>query len=142
MGDPLSVASGVAGLLALTSAVISTSYKYGSSVIRGSQAIVNFINELKTIRATFEQLEDYILTADVSQGGTSREVRSSVAECSDFLRLLHGKLEKRQDAGGQGVRGVMNRLTWPLSEKDLLQDITTLARFRDSFSLAIGIDTM
>ncbi|KAK3333052.1 ankyrin repeat-containing domain protein [Cercophora scortea] len=140
--DPLSLAASIAGLAGTVATVVSITYQYGSSVLSASQSRKNFLKELQTLRTTLQQLEGIVADEDaVSRQFTdaSASLGPAVDECTAELNRLQEKLQQVVD--GRGMKGVMHRLIWPLTEKDTLRTMGMLERYRGLFQLGLSVDT-
>ena len=110
MADGISIASGIAGLVTLSAAVLAAGYKYVSSVSSASQDFRNLIRETASLNAVLSQLVsnsledqaeqrlDYhnLPQQDVLQDceETLRNVQSLIRDCElhptpdDFFRTM------------------------------------------------------
>ncbi len=141
--DPFSLATGLAGLVALASSILSVSYKYGSAVINGNKTVKSLATELRDIRTVLENLEALVQDANISSTPyypkASSKLNTTVMECRSTLQELHEKLQKRQEAGK--IKSALYRLTWPLTESDTLDVVNSLARYKSTLQLALSVDT-
>src|SRR4051812_480840 len=67
MADPLSIASGIAGLITLSTAVLAAGYKYVNSVSSAPENFRSLICETASLSALLSQLISYSLSGDSIQ---------------------------------------------------------------------------
>lgn len=139
MADPLSIASGVAGLVSLGITVTQGIVAYYSSwkdcpsdVSNTVQSLSNLSEILKRVRATYESGQLH--------PGTRASIEKSVWSCQAIIKKLQTKLEKfpRDDKGKPGERFgfLIQRGLYPFKE-------STLAKLRELVSdLRANIDTV
>ncbi len=140
--DPLSLAASIAGLAALVATVVSTTYEYGSSVIRTSSSQKSFLRELQSLRSTLQQLDGVVAEKDPGSAQyptVSARLSSAVSECQAAGKDLQDNLQKKLNAGK--IKGAISRLAWPLAEGDTMKAIEILARYKSLFHLSMTVDT-
>jgi ankyrin repeat domain-containing protein 50 len=130
MAEVLGGAASVAGLLGLTITTIQLSHAYSSSVKGSAKAIKAYLSELellKTVLQEFQKLEEdddnskYLSSLDASQ----------FHACRKELERLRAKLEQRSH--GSSLSKSFSRFTWPFSEKEIVDAVKALDRFRSCF---------
>ena len=140
MADPLSISSGVAGLLALVISVAQTSYQYAASVKDASKSIKAYLRELLALQTVLYKLNELLLEA-VSSGvfaGSQSPLLSilDIEECQDDLEYISKKLQKRSKPR------MASALTWPFVEKDTEKYVDMLHRHQKTFHVALSADAL
>jgi len=143
MADPLSVGTGVAGLLSLTLAVAKTSYQYVSSFKGASAAVSSYLRELSALKIVLlklDELLDHLGSTDVHSVQKHSILAMDIEGCRRELEELHRKLQKRS-AGGT-IATNFNRLTWPFAESETQRLVEVLHRYQSIFHMAISTDAL
>lgn len=143
MTDPLSIASGVAGLLSLGISVSQGIITYYSSwkdcpenVASTVQALNSLSNVLKNIRRTTEESSQLQLE-------TREAIDNSVLSCRAVLEKLEKKLEKLKQPGNDPrrwgkVAGAIQRGIYPFKESTLSKLREHVSELRASLDLALS----
>jgi hypothetical protein len=141
--DPLSIASGVAGLITLAEVVISRTYntiiacKHASEdsrkLLREVQALVGILQSLSS-------LESKLGTAALQ----SHIPAAQVLSCQQTLQNIRDKLEK-SDPKENGIsifQKAKRTLKWPLSASDTDKFLAEMERHKSTFDLALSVDAL
>ncbi|KAI8625611.1 hypothetical protein F5Y19DRAFT_479372 [Xylariaceae sp. FL1651] len=136
MGDPLSVAGTIAGLVGAAIQLSQVSYQYVASVKGSSKAWSSYIQELSALTAVLLRLQ---AAAEVKERGSSLTIREpqvsadAVHECISELQQVKTKLDAKLARGG--IMGKLDALAWPFSETDTQKKVDMLHRFHIPFLL-------
>ena len=140
MADPLSITSGIAGLLTLTISLADVSYQYVSSVQDASKSIKAYLRELSALKAVLFKLNELLLESIHSGVFTASQssllTMISIDECRKDLHQITNKLETRSK------QTVLNTLTWPFAEKDTEKHVKAIRRHHDLFHMALSADAL
>lgn len=140
MGDPLSVAASIAGLLSLANDLTGGAYacyKYYRSVKDARAQIQEVIDKLKELRTGLQALED--IYANASQPLPSTEqVLESVKKCSNDIVEFSSLL----DPNFVGVRGRFRQLTWPTQKEKVKSFLSSIDSYLSLFEAAKENDTL
>jgi hypothetical protein len=141
--DPLSITSGVAGLITLTDVVISRTY---NTIIKCKNASEDSCRLLREVQSLLGILQS-VSTLERKLGATA--VRSQipgreVAACQKTLQALRDKREKadpRED-GITMLQKAKRTLKWPINASNMDELLTELERHKSTFNLATSVDTL
>lgn len=142
MADPLSVASGIAGLLALSGTILATGYKYVHDVKDAPQELRLLLRETAALDAMLDQVR-----ALASRKGTARSTFSEFAngtaidDCKELLGSLHRLIEQCEQVPGQKKRNFVKSLVWPLREGETRKLLVRLKQLMDTFTAALTVDS-
>ncbi|KAH0538033.1 hypothetical protein FGG08_005345 [Glutinoglossum americanum] len=132
--DPLSVASGVAGLLCLAIQVGVTIAEFTSSVKGASQEAYKLEREIQAFSAVLKQLSEFLQSEDADPivfEPTSVLLVATNA-CDKELNALQKKLEKY--GKGDRVSRAIQRLSWPFTEKENRETIDAIHRWTQLYN--------
>ena len=144
MAEALAVASGIAGLLALTIEVYATSSKYVTDVgnAKGTiQQLLRELRELKTILTNLDSIFEYTVNEDMTK---KRPMASTAFQYADeyvsILETLRKKLES--EAGGNSFSAKVKALKWPFSMERTKFTIDVLRRHVENFRAVMDVDAL
>jgi hypothetical protein len=144
MADPLSIASGVAGLLSLTGAIISEGYRISSKIKQSSDNIRSLLNELSLFSGVLAGLKAHLTEQSNSVNGKTNIANSfllsqpylkAISECTDILQktlALLGKLGK--------LHPVMRAIQWDSILDEAQELVSKLERYKSMFILCFQVD--
>ena len=135
--DPLSAASGVAGLLSLSIQVGMTIGTYANSVKGASKGAQKLEREIQAFSSVLEQLCKFLQSKDTDQVVFEPTSVLLVAtnSCDKELGDLQKKLEKFSI--GDKASRVLQRLSWPFTEKENRETIDAIHRWTQLYSLSL-----
>jgi NACHT domain len=143
MADPLSVASGVAGLITLAGSVISKCYTYGCAVSGAPKEMKSLVDEVTNLSGLLVGLQG-LVKADRLPAGQKETVTRTVDDCKATLGEILDTLDQVKPASTEGKLGkTVKRLLWPLKREQTLALVHRLDRQRNTlaFALSTGIGT-
>jgi hypothetical protein len=141
--DPLSIASGVAGLITLAEVVMSRTY---NTIIKCKNASEDSCRLLREVQSLLGILQS-VSTLERKLGASA--IRSQipgqgVAACQKTLQTIRDMLEKA-DPRGDGVT-ILDRakrtLKWPISSSKMEEVLADMGRHKSTFNLAMTVDTL
>ncbi|KIX00990.1 uncharacterized protein Z518_10056 [Rhinocladiella mackenziei CBS 650.93] len=94
MTDPLSIAASIAGLAGLVLNTVSTTYEYGSSVIKASRSQNSFLKELQGLGHTLQQLHRTVAATDESFFAGPTKLTSLTLSEVTTIRQKQEKIQK------------------------------------------------
>src|SRR2546423_1966321 len=115
MGDPLSVAASIAGLLSLANDLaggVYACYKYYKSVKEARGQIQEVINKLTALRTQLQDLESVYASASQPLPSTE-QVLDTVKKCTNDIVEFSSLL----DPDFKGFKGRFRQLTWPAKKE-------------------------
>ena len=141
--DPLSVASGVAGLVTLAEVVISRTYNAIIACKHASEDSRKLLREVQALAGILQSLAS--LENKLGSGAISSQITASqVLDCQKTLQRICDKLE-RADPKEQGiafVKKAKRTLKWPFSLSDTEKCLAEMERHKSSFDLALSVDAL
>lgn len=141
MADPLSIASAIAGLLALSGTILSSGYKYVHDVKDAPQELRQLLRDTAALDALLDQLR-----ALTSREGAVRSTfnvlanGSAIDDCRELLGSLHRLMEECEQVPGQKKRNFVKSLVWPLKESGTQKLLVRLGQLIDTFTAALAVD--
>jgi hypothetical protein len=134
--DPLSAASGVAGLLSLTIQVGMTIGAYTNSVKGATKDAEKLKREIQAFSSVLGQLCEFLQSKDADHIAFEPTSVLLVAtnSCDKELSDLQKKLEKYTI--GDKTSRVLQRLSWPFTEKENRETIDAIHRWTQLYSLS------
>ena len=158
--DPLSLATGLAGLLSLTIELTIICHGYISRARKAPKSVKGFMLELISSKKVLSDLQDkVILEPDIAEafGGRYSSIMESLqsqsttvsgqpatlslmSQCNIELDTLLRTLKKH--SSGSRARSTINELVWPLRDEAMQKAVDTLHRYTNIFDLSISIDNL
>jgi hypothetical protein len=134
MGDPVSLAASIAGLIALTIQVIDINKIYVDSVRGASKAINTYLREVVTLQAAINALHDHLKDPELRahladcQRSSPELLKTASVGIGQFSADLQRICDKvaRKDTH----LPLLNRLTWFFSEGEIEDAIRHIQRYR------------
>lgn len=143
MAEAFGIASGVAGLVSLTIEVFGISYKYVHGVRNAASSVRQFLVELEHLQKVLHRVEQVAEETDEREVfGDAGPCLLTIKESNEYIGLLvdvRDKLQSRQTPSS--VRNKLKALTWPFSEKETLDLVSSLHRHLDIYNGAVTVDT-
>lgn len=144
MADPLSVVSGIAGLISLSGKVLSEGYAFISSVHRAPQELRELFCEtaaLEAVLCRFQSMIDH--GTDIGNRGLLQSLGQvgAIEECRASLRMVKGSIDRYQQIKGRVFKSLGRRIVWPLKEKETKEALARVSRLRGLLSTALTADT-
>lgn len=135
--DPLSAAAGVVGLLSLTIQVGMLIGAYANSVKGASKDAQNLEREIQAFSSVLKQLCEFLQSKDADHVAFEPTSVLLIAtnSCDEELSDLQRKLEK-YSTGNKASR-VLQRLSWPFTEKENRETIDAIHRWTQLYTLSL-----
>ncbi|KAJ4351397.1 uncharacterized protein N0V89_006739 [Didymosphaeria variabile] len=143
MADPLSIASGIAGLITLSSAVVAAGYKYIESVRSPPNDVKNLISDISSLSVLFAQLVSYA----ASPTGLSRTAFEEFAQqhvlsdCETALQTALSLVQGYDASKGSHSHSVVKALSWPMKQKEVNKIRDRINKVCIELKLALSIDS-
>lgn len=139
MADPLTIATGVAGLLSLTIQITQLTVEYVKGVKKVSADVEEFRQELTALAHVLGLFDEFLKVKASNVAFRDTSVLSAAnSSCEQQLQKLLIKLEKNSK-GGRISRAV-DRLKWPFDEKEHHKAVEDLHRYVQTFQFALTIN--
>jgi hypothetical protein len=141
MADPLSIAAGVAGLLAFAGATLTTGYSILASLTGSKSDIHRLLAELSQLTGVLVAIEAQEKAAKDGATGTqdilfSDAIKSSVRDCRQAVKKVAGVLDKLDKS-----RRAVQAVKWVLVEPEVRKLIEEIEHYRKGFVLSLRVDT-
>ena len=136
--DPVSVASGVAGLITLALQVSDNLYQYIKAVSERAKNAKELHSELLLLGEVLSQLRDF-LNSEQAKGSMFDEhsvLQRSISECKARVERIGDKIKPKE---GNKLSRAFDHLVWPFKQEQVLQMMENLRRFRSTFEFAVTI---
>lgn len=142
MADPLSVASGIAGLLALSGTILAAGYKYVHDVKEAPQELRMLLGKTAALDTLLDQLRALASRKGALQGTFNAIANgTAIEDCKELLGSLHHLIKECEQVPGQKKRNFVKSLVWPLKEAGTQKLLVRLGQLIDTFTAAITVDT-
>lgn len=123
MAEPLSIASGIAGVITLSSAIATAGYKFTSSVKSAPEELKGLVDETKYLSTLLSQLGHFQVSHPVSsnvgfikllEDNILSDIQTSLHEVGRQLKLQE-KLQERHS------KRIIGSVLWPLKRNDIVK---------------------
>lgn len=141
--DPLSVASGVAGLVTLADVVISRTYNTIIACKHASEDSRKLLREAQALLGILQSLAS-LETKLGAAALTSQIPAAQVLACQQTLQNIRDKLEKSdpKEDGISVFQKAKRTLKWPLSSSETENFLSEMERHKSTFDLALSADAL
>ncbi len=135
--DPMSAATGVAGLLSLALQVGMTVGQYAISVKGASKGAQKLEREIQAFTSVLKQLRDFLQSKDAQNLVFEPTSVLIVAtnSCDKELSGLQKKLGKFST--GDKASRLLQKLSWPFNEKENKETVEAVHRWTQLYSLSL-----
>ena len=144
--DPLSISSGITGLLSLAVSIAQASFEYVSCVKNALTTIKGLIREVTCLEEVLKSIRNELLLEPEIVGLRAQrmEDRWSVRDAllQECERDLHALLRKLEDKVQAKKMKLLDRAIWYFSEDELKDQIGMLCRYRDQFTALTSQDIL
>jgi hypothetical protein len=147
MSDPLSIAAGVGGLIALTLTVIKLNKEYVDSVKHAPKVIAQYHQELLMLQSSLALLQKRLSDAEIRHYLVRKEQQApdmlqdasnGIDGCSTALQKMLSRITKKDK-----TPSVITRMTFYFDESEIEKDLHRLQRYRsmlmDNFNHALSV---
>lgn len=137
MGDPFSLAAGIAGLISLTLEITKTTRQYIRGVRRASKEVLELLQELAALAYVLRQLDIFLKSDGVGNPNFNQTsvLFQTYNACEKELKEIGLKLQKRRSD-----RKLFQALKWPLVGQEHQQFLGAIRRSAQTFQIALTID--
>ena len=144
--DPLSISSGIAGLLSLAISIAQVSFEYISCVKDAPKAIKGLIREVACLEEVLRSIRNELLLEPeiVRLRAQRMEDRWSGRDAllQDCEKDLHALLQELQNKVKAKKIKILDRAVWYFNEAEITHQIGLLCRYRDQFTALTSQDTL
>lgn len=150
MAELLGISSGIAGLLALSGAILSKGYTYISSVRGAPEELRFLLNETAALNIVLSQLSQLAANAGAKNSGnngvfsTLSSLSSSgvIDQCTVLLEAVARSIKSCEQLKGEELNNFKKKLIFPFREREVKETLRRLGSLRETFTAAISVDTM
>jgi len=142
MAEPLSIASGVAGIITLSSAVVAAGYKYFNSVRSAPEDLKILVREIGGLNTLISQLATHALARDSSSRPTLEALldQDILQDCERTLVAVQNHLQSFELTNTSRRKNAIKILAWPLKREDLVKGREHISRLCALLITAINVD--
>ena len=134
--DPMSLASGAAGLITLAAAVLSQCYMYGCAVANAPEEAKRLVSELTNLSGILVSIQGLHTSKFISE---KNGLIPTLRECKDALQHALQRLESvNPQTKHSSLKWIRNRLLWPLERQDTLELLASVERQKSALNLSLG----
>lgn len=142
MADPLSIASGIAGLITLADIVIERTYKYIRYCKNAAKDAQRLLVEVQSLLGILNSLR--ILELQVSKHAFESKI--SASQRYQCQKMLEGIIDKLADAIPQAATSKMQKLErvlkWRWTSEQSEEVLSEIERHKSAFNLAVSMESL
>ncbi|KAH7363690.1 hypothetical protein BKA66DRAFT_552081 [Pyrenochaeta sp. MPI-SDFR-AT-0127] len=139
MAEPFSIASGIAGIITLSSAVVTAGYKYFSSVRSAPNDLKDLIREIASLNTLASQLVAYSLSPDADpQLALNALIDLDVLQDCEMTILSVQKHLESCELSWQ--KNTAKKLLWPMKREDIVKGREHINRLCTVLISAVTVD--
>ncbi|MCJ1307340.1 hypothetical protein MMC25_000986 [Agyrium rufum] len=145
MADPLSVSSGIAGLLALSGSILSKGYQYVTAVKDAPRNLRHLLRETSALDTLLDQLLDLSSSKSAALHKTALQSLvdgNAIRDCTEILQSLDKVVSSCAQVPGQTTRNLGKAMIWPLKDSSAQKLLAELTRMKDTFTTALAVDAV
>jgi len=143
MADPLSITSGIAGLVTLSTAVLAAGYNYVSSVLSAPEDLKSLVRETASLSAILSQFISHSLSNQEGQRSSSHTLlkQDVLRDCEDTLRNIQSLIHDCELDSKHRRKNAVNALLWPLKQKEIIKNRERLGRLCATLHSTISVES-
>ncbi|KAL5002549.1 hypothetical protein BDV10DRAFT_191363 [Aspergillus recurvatus] len=145
MGDPLSIASGVAGLLSLGIQVTQSLIDFYSAYKDQDSDLIQITQNLGNLLVIFTALDDALQShrLRIDDQDLLKSIDKSIWACNEIIKELEAECHKFQEASATGFKGRIQsagrRVAYPFRKSTLQKLEEDISEIRENLSLALDV---
>ena len=136
--DPVSAASGIAGLISLALTVSVIIVDYVKTVQEGPKNIMELTEELQLLGEVLSQLQDF-LNSERAKGRAfdgNSVLQAAISSCKTRIERIGDQLRPKD---GSRLSKVVGRLKWPFDSKQVTSMVENMRSYKHTFHFALTI---
>lgn len=143
MAEPLSIASGIAGLITLSAAVLTAGYNYVNSVSSAPADFKSLIRETASLNGLLSKFVSYSPSDQKVQqiAFTPFLLQDLLQDFEEILCNIQSLIRDCGLVGGSRRKNAINALLWPLKQKEIVKNRERLDRLCARLNTAISIES-
>lgn len=147
MADPLSMASGIAGLVSLADIVLTKTFRYVRAMRSADQVVQDLVQQMQRLYGTMNILDAKlkVLTDDLDHHIVETSAPDIVRDCTQLLDDIKQRLDRyqpKQQKKLQRIENVANKLRWPFEAAQTKELGERLRSFNAVLDTALLGDTL
>lgn len=137
MGDPLTLATGIAGLINLALEVTQLTHQYVQGVRNAAKDVDELLEEVAALVDVLRRFYCFLQDdkINIAKFDKTSVIVLTHGACDEKLKTVRSKLSKR----GNGHR-IFKALMWPFIKKEHRQTVQTIHQWVQTFQFALTID--
>jgi ankyrin repeat domain-containing protein 50 len=145
MGDPLSIAAGVAGLVSLGIQTVQGLVDFYSSYKSQNTTIARTTDKLEALLGTLQTINQTLANRQfrADEKDVIVKIENSIQSCEDLISELQEEYEKFSNSSASGIRaairGAGRKLTYPFRESTLKKLDEDIGDIRENLSLSLDV---
>ncbi len=145
MGEPLSIAASVAGLMSLGIQVTETLVDFYSSYKHQDSDLVGTIEKLNNLLTILKSLENTLSNRNfqVDERSLIKSIETSIRNCDRLIHELQGECQKFSKATSNGIREIFKvagrRAIYPFRQSTLQKLDKDINELRGNLSIALDV---
>lgn len=141
--DPLSIASSVAGLVALADSVFSRTYAFGREVRNAEKNISTLAVGIRNLSSLLHGLSLVLSELEKESSDTNFQLHH-INSCRDTLRRIEKKLDSCDPrlVDGKRIEKALRKLKWPFSSAETKELVDDVERHKSVINLALAADSL
>ena len=137
MADPISISSGIAGLISLAGLVLGQCYSYGCAVADAPSEAKMLASELTNLSGVLVGIQGFVNSTD--DGNSYINILPVLQGCEQTLQDALDRLSAVSATGRHtSLKRTINRFAWPLRKSETMALIMSIERRKQTLSLAFG----
>jgi len=141
MSDPLSIASGIAGLVTHADAVFSNVYQYAKAVKNAEKEIKELVATIQSLSGLLHSLA--LVLAELEKDTTESNFRlHHINSCRATLSKIQRKLNASDDSSTPDgrIERALRKLKWPFSQPETKQLVVEIEQHKATINVALSAD--
>lgn len=145
MGEPLSIAASIAGLMSLGIQVTETLVDFYSSYKHQDSDLVGTIEKLNNLLTILKSLENTLSNRNfqVDERSLIKSIETSIRNCDRLIHELQGECQKFSEATSNGIREIFKvagrRAIYPFRQSTLQKLDKDINELRGNLSIALDV---
>lgn len=143
MADPLSIASGIAGLLNIAGLVFSRTYKFAKAAKGAESNIKALADEVRTLAGLLQSLSLVATELETSPADSAFRLHH-VISCQQLLLRIERRTKEADPTqyGESTARAFLKKLKWPFSSTETMELVTEVSRHQRLITVALSADSI
>jgi hypothetical protein len=141
MANALSIASGIAGLITLSSSIVVAGYKYADSMSSAPDDLKSLLRETASLNSVLSQLLSHCMSDEPAKATAYYKLvqQNIFRECEQTLEDAQSLLRDCELASTQNGTNIVQTLLWPRKQKAIIKSRDCLNRLCASLHTAVTL---